>query len=620
MLHVSSSFRYAVRCVALVTVGAGECFGAPVTTISDNGDPSNRVDFVVLGDGYTVGEMNKFALDVDRLVLQFDGFFAEEPFQEYLNYFNVHRIDVISNESGADHPERGEFKDTAFDASFNCGLIQRRICVNNLKVNDVLDASLGPNQRDIVLVLVNDPQFGGAGGAIATASVPQTEDIPAPGGNDDGACDPGEMCFTSGSFVTLVLHEMGHSFGLLADEYTGDGPACNNAVEPPEANVTRHTNRNVIKWNATGGPPFGWIDPATPIPTMPGFPGIPGLYEGAKYCEAGLYRPTSHSKMASLSYNYPFEQINEEQLVKRIYNFVSPLETSRPAESIVVAAVGQQRLFEVEVPSPTTHPLEITWYVDGQVAAAGAQFGLDTTGLGPPPGVLHSPHTVGVLVRDTTPKVRNDSSQVMREARVWDVHVTAHPAVTVDLRLETLVGECLWRITRRGRDDCLRAAVAVREGLGPLYDDTALQVRLVLGPPDDPLGGEWDPAELADERPKQYGVGVTGYRRVVGPAPRQRNPELISHVVVVAFDAEGQVLSWVATPDPRLVRAEAVDSSGDVPDAKTSYWPRADLSIALPDDPNIRTLGVYEPEWTGEEFILKPVGEAALPDQRRTKG
>jgi len=215
---------------------------------------------------------------------------------------------------------------------------------------------------------------------------------------------------------------------------------------------------------------------------MPGFPAIPGLYEGAKYCNNGLYRPTSHSKMASLAFNYPFEQVNEEQLVKRIYNFVSPLDDSRPVQSILSLGAGQQQLFEVDVPSPTTHPLEITWFIGGQVSGTGTQFTLDTTGRGPPPGVLHRLLAIGVLVRDATPKVRNDPSQVLHEARVWDVYVTPHAGVTVDLRLEAHLGECLWRIVRRGRDDCLRADVAVREEFGP-YSDTALEVRLLLGPP-----------------------------------------------------------------------------------------------------------------------------------------
>ncbi len=110
--------------------------------------------------------------------------------------------------------------------------------------------------------------YGGSGGAIAVAS-------------------------THASAVELVLHESGHTFGLLADEYTESPPACSNTSEPAQANVTRQTARAAIKWNA-------WIDAPTPLPTVSTQPGLVGLYEGARYCTTGLYRPTFNSKMRTL--------------------------------------------------------------------------------------------------------------------------------------------------------------------------------------------------------------------------------------------------------------------------------------------------------------------------------
>ena len=106
-----------------------EALEAAAVTIVNNGDPANRVDLAILGDGYTADELGKYADDVQQVV---QSLFAEEPFREYQRYFNVHRIDVISNESGADHPERNPsvFRDTALDATYNCAGIQRLICVN----------------------------------------------------------------------------------------------------------------------------------------------------------------------------------------------------------------------------------------------------------------------------------------------------------------------------------------------------------------------------------------------------------------------------------------------------------------------------------------------------------
>jgi hypothetical protein len=152
------------------------------------------VDLIVIGDGYSIGELDKYSSDVESFV---QGLFAQEPFNEYQRYFNVHRIDVISNQSGADHPEQNPpvFRDTALDATYNCAGIQRLICVNIAKVNAVLSRSVPPDRREVILVIVNDPEYGGSGRAIAVASI-------------------------NSLVVELVLHELGHSFGLLADEYT----------------------------------------------------------------------------------------------------------------------------------------------------------------------------------------------------------------------------------------------------------------------------------------------------------------------------------------------------------------------------------------------------------------
>ncbi len=358
-------------------------WGEPVTTIRDNGDAANRVDFVILGDGYTADEMTKYANDVENAV---NGFFNQEPFREYQNYFNVHRVDVISNESGASHPP--VYKDTAFDAYYNCGDIGRLICIGNSKVDTVLSNSVNSDQRDMVLVLVNDTKYGGSGGAFAVAS-------------------------TNSACIELVLHEEGHGFGLLGDEYAG---TCSFRREPRAPNVTMETNRDLIKWNIGGGPPTGWIDTATPIPTDGPSDGIPGLYEGAGYCSTGKYRPTFNSKMRSLY--RPFEQINEEQLVKRVYNWVSPMDSSIPSESELTLQVDEIQLFQVGVLEPLTHALDVEWYVDDQYQSNSLQFTFDSNTF------EQGLHTIEVVIRDSTSKVRYDPANVLTEQRSWTISVT----------------------------------------------------------------------------------------------------------------------------------------------------------------------------------------------------
>jgi hypothetical protein len=365
-----------------------------VMTIVNNGDPLNRVDLAVLGDGYTADEMDKYAADVQQAI---DGLFAQEPFLEYQRYFNVHRIDVISNQSGADHPELDPpvYVDTAFDAAYNCAGIVRLICVDGSKVLTVVQNSLQPAQADLKLVIVNDPQYGGSGFPVAS---------------------------THPWLIELVLHELGHSFGGLGDEYVEtEGRVCDLSDEPSLPNITKETERELIKWNY-------WIEPNTPIPTATADPGVPGLYEGVGACVIGLFRPTYSSKMRYL--DMPFEQINTEQIVKRVYNLVSPLDASEPAESDFALELGRQQGFTVSTPSPLTHGLTVTWLVDDLPQGGGLDFILDTTLLD------RGPHTVQCVVEDPTPMVRQDPAELLSESRIWNVTVGLHAIALVPTSLD----------------------------------------------------------------------------------------------------------------------------------------------------------------------------------------
>jgi hypothetical protein len=363
-------------------------------SIIENGNSANRVDIAILGDGYTVGQLQKFRTDVQSFSQKF---FQEEPFKEYQRYFNIHRVDVISNQSGANHPERGVTVDNALGSGYNCAGIQRLICVDNGKVFAALgNTALTPTQQDIVLIIVNDTEYGGSGGFFATFS-------------------------THTAASEIGLHELGHSFGFLADEYTnGPPPPCVNSIEPPEVNVTRATQRANIKWNA-------WIDAATPIPTTTTAPGVPGLYQGARYCVSGLFRPTNNSKMrAILDPPLSFEQVNAEQLAKRIYNFARPIDANQPAATNLTLAKGAIQRLVITPLVPFTHQLTINWLVDGQQQATGATFNLDTTPL--TPGV----HTVVASVRDQSNLVRNDPGNVLSQDLTWNLTINAAAGNPID--------------------------------------------------------------------------------------------------------------------------------------------------------------------------------------------
>ena len=93
-----------LRYLAIGLLGLSFLAQAQTTVIvEENGPAENRVDIVILGDGYTAEQIGDFAVDAAALA---ERFLSEAPFDEYRSYFNVRRIEVISNESGADHPER----------------------------------------------------------------------------------------------------------------------------------------------------------------------------------------------------------------------------------------------------------------------------------------------------------------------------------------------------------------------------------------------------------------------------------------------------------------------------------------------------------------------------------
>lgn len=355
-----------------------------VTPVADNGAPEQRIDLVILGDGYTADELNKYECDVEALLR---ALFAQAPLSEYRRYFNVHRVNVVSPESGADHPSLGKRVDTALGASFDCDCIQRLICVDQAAVNAAVGNSLPQTLADLVLVLVNDPQYGGSGGAIAVAS-------------------------THPKVVELVLHEGGHSFGLLADEYGGPPPPdCIDDVEPCEPNATLNPGRADAKWNH-------WLDRSPTPRAACDQPGVPAICQGARYCDSTLYRPTQQSKMRKLG--SAFDSINSEQLVRRIYSHVSPIDSVSPAPGSLTLAPGAQQMFSVKTPQPSTQALKIVWKLDGVERSTTTQFAFVAPSA---PG----DHTVTVSVKDPTKLVRKDPEGLLTASRSWTVAVRTTP-------------------------------------------------------------------------------------------------------------------------------------------------------------------------------------------------
>jgi hypothetical protein len=130
-----------------------------------------------------------------------------------------------------------------------------------------------------------------------------------------------------------------------------------------------------------------------------------------------MYRPTFDSKMRSL--NRPFEQINTEELIRRFYNFVSPIDAASPDDFNLTATLGETQTFTVQMPRASPLGFGISWQVDSRLAGQGNIFTVDTDQIG------RGSHLVRVTVSDLTPLVRNDPHGMLREERTWLLRVNS---------------------------------------------------------------------------------------------------------------------------------------------------------------------------------------------------
>jgi hypothetical protein len=206
-----------------------------VWTVFENGPAASKVDLLLLGDGYTAAELPKFHADVKRLV---EKMFATEPYKSHRLDFNVRAIDLPSEASGIHNPRTGEARRTRLGTEYNIFDSERyALSPDNKGWRDV--ASAAP--YDAVEILINNRYYGGGGIFNDHATV---------------AVD-------SGSADYIFIHEFGHHFAGLADEYYTSDVAYDTGgekVEPWEPNVTALHDPSALKWRDL-------VAPGTPIPT-----------------------------------------------------------------------------------------------------------------------------------------------------------------------------------------------------------------------------------------------------------------------------------------------------------------------------------------------------------------
>ena len=218
-----------------------------------NGSVNECIDVLIVAEGYTPGEMETFYKDARAAM---DAILSHEPFKAMKDRFNFRAAGLVSSESGVSIPGRGIWKDTPLHSHFNTFYTDRYL--TTLHVKDLHDAIAGIPYEHII-ILANTDYYGG-GGIYNSYTLTTAH---------------------HGQFRPVVVHEFGHSFGGLADEYYYDdqfGDYYPADTEPWEQNLTTKVD-------------FGskWED-------MVGTDGV-GVHEGGGYKSKGVWRGCEDCRM-----------------------------------------------------------------------------------------------------------------------------------------------------------------------------------------------------------------------------------------------------------------------------------------------------------------------------------
>jgi hypothetical protein len=248
--------------------------GTKFTGVLVNGSTSGKYDIVFVGDGFTSSASDQASFN-NAVTNAINALKNKHPYMDNICAFNIWRVNVISAESGIDHPLSSVTKNTELNCTFGDNVsVPERVIYSSTPQNVTEAANFAP-AHDAVYVLVNDPQYGGAAGDIVYTSL-------------------------NLSMNEVIVHELGHFTGKLADEYTcyfcdGRFEPAYSGPEPQQVNITKETNRSLIKWNS-------FINAATPLPTTVDNPvGVVGLWAGGGYSPTGIFRPQLNCLMRTLN-------------------------------------------------------------------------------------------------------------------------------------------------------------------------------------------------------------------------------------------------------------------------------------------------------------------------------
>lgn len=290
--EVMAKFKHTVHPEDILIHGRGTAHITPHKYLLKSGDEKDCIDVAILAEGYTNKEMELFYRDAQKAC---ESLFFYEPFKSMKNKFNIIAVASPSTDSGISVPREQNWKHTAFNSHFDTFYSERYLTTSSVKA---IHNALAGVPYEHIIILANTDVYGGGGiynsYTLTTAHHPK--------------------------FKPVVVHEFGHSFGGLADEYFYDDDVMTDTypldVEPWEQNITTHTHFG-SKWE-------DMLQKGTPIPTPEEKKNDykTGVYEGGGYSAKGIYRPAFDCRMRTNE--YPEFCPVCQRAIQRIIEFYAP--------------------------------------------------------------------------------------------------------------------------------------------------------------------------------------------------------------------------------------------------------------------------------------------------------
>lgn len=348
-----------------------------VDTLYKAGPQDNRINVVILGDGFTEAEMPKFAAEAKKFA---DFFRTHEPYDKYQDYFNFFAIRTPSKESGITNPGTApdaypdqpvETRETFFGVSFG-EAIHRLLAITKREAYSDLLATHFP-AFDMVIMLANTQYYGGAGGGVAIFSLQKNSN-------------------------NVGVHEVGHTLANLADEYW-QGPYGTYLREGP--NITGDSSETKVRWK-------NWLN----------FPSI-GIYKHGSEGEAARWYKPAQGTCLMEYMEKDHCAVCREAVVESILKIVNPVERIEPDTSSEIH-IDKQTAFKLHLLEPNPNSLEVEWHLNGK------RISQDPNKLILKPDQVPDGSTLTATILDSTAMSRRDG---VRKLRAKTIHWTLRSAL-----------------------------------------------------------------------------------------------------------------------------------------------------------------------------------------------